>query len=67
MKQFEVKYSHLFGKALSFNALAIVYTKDTKKTVPLGTNCEKEERNCFRVIGSKRLYGSSLLVDRLLN
>ena len=67
MKQVEVKYSYLLGKALSFNALVAVFTKDVKKKGLLGTDCEKKERKFFGKIGSKRLYGFSLLVDRLLN
>lgn len=67
MKQIEVKYSQLLGKVLSFNALETIYTKGTKKTGTLGTDSEKKGKKGFKTIGSKKLYGSSLLVDILLS
>lgn len=67
MKQIEVIYSQLLGKVLSFNALATIYTKGTKKTGTLGTDSEKKGKKGGEKIGSKKLYGSSLLVDRLVS
>lgn len=67
MKHIEVKYSQLLGKVFSFNALATICTMGTKNTHAIGTYSEKKERNRFNKIGSKKIYGSSLLVDRLLS
>ena len=67
MKQVVVKYSQLLGKVLAFNALATNYAKGTKKTGTLGTYSEKKMEKGLEKIGSKKLYGSSLMVDRLLS
>lgn len=67
MKHIEVKYSQLLGKVLSFNALAAICTKGTKNRDTLDKDSEKKGKKEFESIGSKKLYGSSLLVDKLLS
>ncbi len=67
MKLIEVKYSQLLGMVLSFNALASICSKGTKKTGTIGGDSEKKGKKGFKTIGSKKLYGSSLWVDILLS
>ena len=67
MKYIEVKYSQLLGKVLSFNGLATICTKGTENKDTFGTDSEKKGKKGFEKVGSKKLYGSSLLVDTLLN
>ena len=67
MKHIEVKYSKLLGKVLSFNALATICTKSTKNIDTLDADSEKKGKKGFKKIGSKKLYGSSLLVDGLMS
>lgn len=67
MKQIEIKYSQLLGNALSINALAKICIKCAKKTDKFDANCEKKGKKGFKKIGSKKLYGFSLLVDRLMS
>ena len=67
MKLIEVKYSQLLGKVLSFNALASICTKSTKNIDTFDAGSEKKGKKGVKSIGSKKLYGSSLLLDRLLS
>lgn len=66
MKQIELKYTQLIGKALSYNVLAVIRAQSFNKK----DSTEDFERKCrkgYKKIGSKRLYGSTLLVDRLMS
>lgn len=67
MKHIEVKYSQLLGNVLSFNALATICTKGIKNTDTLGADSERKGKKGFKKMGSEKLYGSSLLMDRLLS
>lgn len=67
MKHIEMIFSQLLGKALTFNALAKSSIKSTEKTETVNVGCVKNGRNGFYKIGSKKLYGSSLLVNRLMS
>lgn len=67
MKQIELKYTQLVGKALSYNVLASIHIKSSMETNPVEVVYDKKGRKGFKKIGSKKLYGSTLLVDRLMN
>ena len=67
MKQVELKYTQLIGKALAYNVLASIRTKDYKETGTSDADREKARNRYFKKIGSKKLYGSTLLVDQLMN
>ena len=67
MKQIELKYTQLIGKALSYNVLASIHIKGSMETNPAKVDSDKKGRKNFKKIGSKILYGSTLLVERLMN
>ncbi len=67
MKQIELKYTQLIGKALSYSVLASIHIKGSMETHPVEADFDKKGRKGFKKIGSKNLYGSTLLVDRLMN
>lgn len=67
MKYIEIKYSQLLGKVLAFDTLAAISTKRTKNTDMLGVDSEKNGTKNFGFVESTKLYGTSLLVDKLLD
>ena len=67
MTQIELKYTQLFGKAMTYNVLATVDAKSFENTNVLKANCKKKRRYAFKMIESKKLYGSTLLVEKLMN
>ena len=66
MKQTEIKYTQLLGKVMSYNGITAIYGNGVRKAGS-PVDCEKKDRKDFKMIGSKKLYGSTLLVDRLMS
>lgn len=67
MKQLDLKYTQLIGKALSYNVLDLVHIKDSMESNQVEADCDKKERKGFKKIGSIKLYGSNLLVNPLMS
>lgn len=67
MKQIEFKYTQLIGKALVFNVLADSRTKDHKEKETIDVNFENSGMKGYKKIGSKKLYGFTLIVNQLMN
>lgn len=67
MKQIELKYTQLIGRALAYNVLSAIDAKNIKKADTLEANYERKGRKDFKKIGSKKLYGSTLLVNQLMS
>lgn len=67
MTQIDLKYTQLLGKAMTYNVLATVDAKSFENKSFGEARCKKGKRYAFKMIESKKLYGSTLLVEKLMN
>ena len=67
MTQIDLKYTQILGKAMTYNALATVDAKSSENKSFGEARCKKGRRYAFKKIESKKLYGSTLLVEKLMN
>lgn len=67
MTQIDLKYTQILGKAMTYNVLATVDAKSSENKSFVEAKCKKGRRYVFKKIESKKLYGSTLLVEKLMN
>lgn len=67
MTQIELKYTQLLGKAMTYNVLATVDAKSFENKSFGEARCKKGKGCAFKMLESKKLYGSTLLVEKLMN
>jgi len=67
MKLIELTYTQLIGKTLTYDTLIAIRSRGLKETGMTDADCEKRGSKDFKKIGSKQLYGSTLLVGQLMN